>query len=116
MYHTLLIAGRQMADNPNIPPILSCGSTSSIGSGATNSVMTESEKKKFSSVASAKELPVWLIGTFLLLHCEENAYERNLAGNEEEGTRTTSANVDFSNLFKNPSLSTRYAVLFCIAL
>jgi hypothetical protein len=96
-----------MADNPNIPPILSCGSTSSMGSGATSSVMTESEKKKFSSVASAKELPVWLIGTFLLLHCEEHAYERNLAGTAPDNGWAPSSNVDFSNLFKNPAMSTR---------
>jgi hypothetical protein len=32
------------------------------------------------SVASAKELPVWLVSTFLLLHCEEMAIQRNLSG------------------------------------
>ena len=58
MVHTLLVAGRQDDSSPMaIPPILSCGSTSSIGSGATSTLATETEKKKYSSVGSAKEPP-----------------------------------------------------------
>jgi Tubulin binding cofactor C len=74
----------------NIPPILSCGSASSVGSGTTahtpvNNTNSASafDKKKMSTTASAKELPVWLVGTFLLLHCEEFAYQRNLSGQDE---------------------------------
>jgi hypothetical protein len=96
MYNALAAAGRELAYQHDragmmIPPILSCGSTSSLGSGATNSHQTPNdhshrnsiEKKKMSSVASAKELPLWLVGTFLLLHCEELAYLRNLSGQDE---------------------------------
>lgn len=103
MYHTLLMAGRQLADSPIIPPILSCGSTSSIGSGATSTI-ADSDKKKYSSVGAAKELPVWLIGTFLLLHCEESATERNLS---VEGGRVPVVNGDFTKMFQNPALSSR---------
>jgi TBCC domain-containing protein 1 len=136
MYHTLLLAGRSAYETASlnlIPPILSCGSTSSIGSGATNSAHTERsnpasvlgiDKKKFSSAVSAKELPVWLVGTFLLLHCEEFAYQRNLSGEDERrfygGNVTSSAAasgggaaaaMDFTSLFKHPLLSPRYVLL-----
>ena len=78
-----------------IPPILSCGSTGSVGSHGTTSERTPHGHKRGTagaststptpsrlpnSVASAKELPVWLVSTFLLLHCEEFALQRNLAG------------------------------------
>ena len=36
------------------------------------------------SAASAKELPVWLVGMFLLLHCEEEAFWRNVSGEDEQ--------------------------------
>ena len=106
MVHTLLVAGRQDDSSPMaIPPILSCGSTSSIGSGATSTLATETEKKKYSSVGSAKELPVWLIGTFLLLHCEESANERNLSGTEESGgvPGAVASGGDFANMFQQSS-------------
>mmetsp|Transcript_22923 Transcript_22923/g.26129 ORF Transcript_22923/g.26129 Transcript_22923/m.26129 type:complete len:668 (+) Transcript_22923:110-2113(+) len=70
MYHTLYLAGRVESDE-NIPPILSCGSHSSMGS-APQLEQNKLNKQKYSS--TAKELPVWLIGTFLLLHCEESIY------------------------------------------
>ena len=116
-----------------IPPILSCGSTGSMTSGATSShaaVMAE-KQKKFSSAVSAKELPVWLVGTFLLLHCEEFACQRSLSGEDERrfvynnnnnaaasavGTelhQSATANtmgggrMDFNSLFRHQSLSPR---------
>uniref|UniRef100_A0A6U6IXW2 C-CAP/cofactor C-like domain-containing protein n=1 Tax=Odontella aurita TaxID=265563 RepID=A0A6U6IXW2_9STRA len=101
-----------------IPPILSCGSTSSMGSdkqkgvvrppspthghgggpstptasgsssaaaagagGSMSKALSKSGGKGQS--ASAKELPVWLVGTYLLLHCEESAYLRNISGEDE---------------------------------
>lgn len=139
MYHTLYLAGRAYAsdfhDNTflssnNIPPILSCGSTSSMGSGnthhtdrmggSTGGVMMD--KKKYSTGASAKELPVWLVATFLLMHCEEMAYQRNLSGLDDRrfyggGSATTALSdpliiknggkVDFTSLLKYPGLSPR---------
>ena len=125
MYHTLYLAGRAFAadyeenpvhSNSNIPPILSCGSTSSVGSGTTTQTPVTFDKKKLSTVASAKELPVWLVGTFLLLHCEEFAYQRNLSGQDERrffgggdplGKNSLGSQVDFTSLLKNPSLSPR---------
>mmetsp|Transcript_9332 Transcript_9332/g.14388 ORF Transcript_9332/g.14388 Transcript_9332/m.14388 type:complete len:667 (-) Transcript_9332:306-2306(-) len=79
MYHTLYLAGRVESEE-NIPPILSCGSHSSMGS-ATQLEQNKLNKQKYSS--SAKELPVWLIGTFLLLHCEESVYRLNSNASEE---------------------------------
>jgi hypothetical protein len=128
MYHTLYLAGRAHAcdfqDANHIPPILSCGSTSSMGSGTTHQTERPMsfDKKKFASSASAKELPVWLVGTFLLLHCEEMAYLRNLSGQDErrfygnspstsnagEASLLTNSKVDFTSLLKNPTLSPRY--------
>jgi hypothetical protein len=130
MYHTLFLAGRAYTsdfehhDHTHIPPILSCGSTSSMGSGNTH--LTDRpmpfDKKKYSTAASAKELPVWLVSTFLLLHCEEMAYQRNLSGLDDRrfyGTTSVgtasepfSANsggskVDFTSLLKHPGLSPR---------
>jgi TBCC domain-containing protein 1 len=132
MYHTLLIAGRAFAadwTDPSsaIPPILSCGSTSSMGSGTnSHSDRPAIDKKKYSSAASAKELPVWLVGTFLLLHCEEFAYQRNLSGQDERrfysGESSLGSSVvdplaggkmDFTSLFKYPSLSPRYVASCC---
>ncbi len=138
MYHTLFLAARSLAtENEHIPPILSCGSTSSMGSGTNNS-MTDSTGRptttmdniKKKATASAKELPVWLVGTFLLLHCEEFAYQRNLSGEDEHrffggggagGAATNTTNtttspaglnlkgaMNFSNLFPNTSLFPRY--------
>lgn len=69
MYHTLYLAGRI---DDNIPPILSCGSHSSMGSAPQEQ---KNNNKKFST--TAKDLPVWLIGTFLLLHCEVSSYRRD---------------------------------------
>jgi hypothetical protein len=66
MYHTLYLAGRA----EDIPPILSCGSHSSMGSAPQ---LDQQKRQKYST--TAKDLPVWLIGTFLLLHCD--AYRRN---------------------------------------
>ena len=134
MYHTLYVAGRayatDFADPTVIPPILSCGSTSSMGSGNTHHTgPTPFDKKnKHSTSASAKELPVWLIATFLLVHCEDMAYQRNLSGVDDRrffggssgaleagGTsalNSASGKVDFSSLLKHPSLSPRYVCSF----
>ena len=93
-----------------------------MGSGTTHQTdrpMATFDKKKFSTSASAKELPVWLVGTFLLLHCEEMAYLRNLSGQDErrfygnsptgaDALAQTASKVDFTSLLKNPSLSPRY--------
>lgn len=123
MYHTLYLAGRayesDFQEPSYIPPILSCGSTSSLGSGNTH--LTDRpmpfDKKKYSTAASAKELPVWLVGIFLLLHCEEMAYQRNLSGLDDRrfyGDRSeppvlnNGGKVDFTSLLKHPSLSPRY--------
>ena len=124
MYHTLFLAGRAFAsdfhDTTHIPPILSCGSTSSMGSGNTH--LTDRpmpfDKKKYATAASAKELPVWLIATFLLLHCEDMAYQRNLSAMDDRRFYGGAASadpliknggkVDFTSLLKHPSLSPRY--------
>jgi hypothetical protein len=151
MFHTLYLAARAFAaefEGPSqgIPPILSCGSTSSMGSGMTNTNNDAGiggsrggggdygsylHRKRYSVAASAKELPVWLISTFLLLHCEEFAYERNLSGKDDRrffgdggghtggGISSSSAasssaslnvgaRMDFYSLFRNASLSPRY--------
>lgn len=130
MYHTLYLASCAHAsdyqDANHIPPILSCGSTSSMGSGATHQTDRPMafDKKKFATAASAKELPVWLVGMFLLLHCEETAYLRNLSGQDERrlygntGNEPIMANsagkVDFGNLLKHSSLSPRYGNCFVL--
>ena len=138
MYHTLYLAGRAYAtdfhETSAIPPILSCGSTSSMGSGNTHltdgrmggggSQTSGLDRKKYSTSASAKELPVWLVATFLLMHCEEMAYQRNLSGSDDRrfygsgggiggvGAAATSlvssgGKVDFTSLLKYPGLSPR---------
>lgn len=126
MFHTLYLAGRAFdadyQDPQHIPPILSCGSTSSMGSG--NTLTVSENKKKFSTAASAKELPVWLVGTFLLLHCEETAIQRNLSGHDErrfyrdasavDSASYSSGQVDFKSLLQHPALSPRYA--YCTVL
>lgn len=141
MYHTLYLAGRSYAADYNenlataIPPILSCGSTSSMGSGNTPTTQATTttypnmndSKKKFSTAASAKELPVWLVGSFLLLHCEESAYLRNLSGQDERRfyggpgamnhsepvlkNASSTGKVDFTSFLKHPALSPRYEIL-----
>jgi hypothetical protein len=121
MYHTLYLAGRAYAtdfhETSNIPPILSCGSTSSMGSGNTHYTMgggnnaggSNFDKKKFSSStsASAKELPVWLVATFLLMHCEEMAYQRNLSALDDRRMNANMLSDPLLNLLKYPGLSPR---------
>jgi len=126
MYHTLYLVGRAYAadyhdGSHTIPPILSCGSTSSMGSGATTDRAASIDKKKFSSAASAKELPVWLIGTFLLLHAEEYAYQRNLSGEDESrflgsvgGSGVDKNPMDFTSLLKHTGLSPRYEKILVV--
>jgi len=101
MYHTLHVASRSIEIRcPTIPPILSTGSASSNVSGdafGAQHVYTETMKRAEldrggehghgphpsqhkSSAASAKQLPVWLLGIFLLLHTEEGAFARNVSG------------------------------------
>ena len=145
MYHTLQVAGRDWEQQypgvggggGHIPPILSCGSTSSLTSGATNATeraaLEQHNKKKFSSAVSAKELPVWLVGTFLLLHCEEFARQRSLSGEDErryygatsskmaEDAATAvvaggASRIDFTSLFKHQGLSPRYVAEYILAL
>ena len=129
MYHTLFLAGRKYAsdfeDPSAIPPILSCGSTSSLGSGTTHHTNGPFDKKKNVTAASAKELPIWLIASFLLFHCEETAYQRNLSGSDDRRFYGSSSlvaadpflknggMVDFSSLLKNPYLSPRYDENLC---
>ena len=113
----------------SIPPILSCGSTGSMTSGATSShaataLAAEKASKKFSSAVSAKELPIWLVGTFLLLHCEEYACQRSLGGEDErrfayhnhhaaatelqQQTSPAGGRMDFGSMFRHQALSPRY--------
>lgn len=122
MYHTLYLAGRAYAtdfhETSNIPPILSCGSTSSMGSGTTHYTMgggtgttgssvggSGFDKKKYSSTsASAKELPTWLVATFLLMHCEDTALSRNLSSLDD---RRISLSDPLMNILKYPIVSSR---------
>jgi len=116
MYHTLYLAGRALVEEyevNKIPPILSCGSQSSYGSLEASNRSGGGNKdstKKFSTAASAKELPVWLVGTFLLLHCEESAFLRNLSGQDERrfyNNVNTPVLGDFHSLLGKGFLSPR---------
>lgn len=82
MYHALYWKSRTAEDmEKGFPPILTCGSNASLAS--THNSMDRSSIDKRRMSASAKELPVWLVGTFLLLHCEERAKERFLSGEDD---------------------------------
>jgi len=63
-------------------------SSSTSGSPNKRSSVAGGDKKNSqnnkASAASAKELPVWLVGTFLMLHCEEEAFRRNVSGEDEQ--------------------------------
>ena len=127
LYHALFLASSSMDPASSIPPILSCGSASSVGSGTTTDrTIATVDRKKFSAAASAKELPSWLVGTFLLLHCEELVHQRNLSGHDErrffasESKASASKSLelslkagaaDFTSLLQHSALSPRY-VLF----
>ena len=107
------IGSIQRTFSRTIPPILSCGSSASMDSTDLNPKPSQHYKKNDTitqnsnaaaaaaaaspirkldkkhahhkqSAASAKELPVWIIGTFLLLHCEEKAFQKNVSGEEEQ--------------------------------
>lgn len=132
--------GIQRTLSQSIPPILSCGSSASMDSAeerkradASPSSPRKSEHVKTTtkanptsnkaSNAAAKELPVWLLGMFLLLHCEDLAFHRNVSGEDERRfdallVRQGGGNIgtadwknkfglDNMNLFMNPSLSPR---------
>mmetsp|Transcript_27976 Transcript_27976/g.43990 ORF Transcript_27976/g.43990 Transcript_27976/m.43990 type:complete len:764 (-) Transcript_27976:817-3108(-) len=88
-----------MTDFSHIPPILSCGSQSSMGSEKTAGTATlqnpslsqqqqsQQQQQQHRSMKparnSAKELPVWLIAMFLLLHCEDETFMRCTSGEDE---------------------------------
>jgi len=117
MYYMLFVASRHVpvqaqahdskenfptssaSPRPSIPPILSCGSTGSVDSQATNtrngppSPVQSTHKSHHvaaggshnkANTASAKELPVWIVGFFLLLHTEEHAHARNVSGDDQQ--------------------------------
>jgi hypothetical protein len=76
------------------------------------------DKKKYSTTASANELPVWLVCTFLL-NCEEMAYQRNLSGMDDRRfyggssvpTDKNGGKVDFTSLFETPFLASEVRIL-----
>ena len=132
-----------------IPPLLSCGSQSSMGSVRTigtdpggerssnkdgtissstaggqssSTPQTPSHSSRMKPARhSAKELPVWLISMFLLVHCEMEAFLRCTSGEDERrfGDASTSplnidgsdgdgsGALDFSALLHHKSLSPR---------
>jgi len=98
----------------------------------TNNTSNDKSQSKTShnnkSAASAKELPVWLVGMYLLLHCEEGVFRRNVSGEDAQrfdalmakqqgGGASAGAGVgeiwkdgkgvDFGMLLMQPSLSLR---------
>jgi TBCC domain-containing protein 1 len=111
----------------SFPPSLFHSESSSIHSGMSTHATNMSTKKHISTTISAKELPVWLVGTFLLLHCEDFAIARNLSGDDERrffsvdatsssSSRNTSSALgtnalDFTTLFQQSGLSPRYVVV-----
>ena len=134
-------------DFSHIPPILSCGSQSSMGSEKTSATASgnpsggglphsQSQSQQHhqsrggsSSMKparhSAKELPVWLIAMFLLLHCEDENFMRCTSGEDERrfssserdqlvsrlegrGGGTSESNaLDFQSMLLHRSLSPR---------
>lgn len=105
-------------------------SPSSASRKSANSTNTTSQQQQQqqhgnnkASAASAKELPVWLVGMFLLLHCEEQSFQRNISSEDERRFDALMASskqqqgyeqiwkdgkgVDFGALLRNPSLSPR---------
>lgn len=77
------------------------------GTGTTGSSVGGSgfDKKKYSSTsASAKELPTWLVATFLLMHCEDTALSRNLSSLDD---RRISLSDPLMNILKYPIVSSR---------
>lgn len=79
---------KEAKGQPGSPGSYNSG-TDALGNAVKNSPSKKaSDKAKNSqnmkaSAASAKELPVWLVGMFLLLHCEEQAFRRNVSGEDE---------------------------------
>ncbi len=67
--------GRNSKHSPNKK-----NSTSSSNSNNDKSKTSHNNK----SAASAKELPVWLVGMYLLLHCEEGVFRRNVSGEDAQ--------------------------------
>ncbi len=102
------------------------GSNSNSPSRRSNAGDKKNSQNNKASNASAKELPVWLVGMFLLLHCEEEAFRRNVSGEDEQRFDALMAKqnagsgfgeilkdglggkaVDFGMLLMHPSLHSR---------
>jgi hypothetical protein len=122
-----------------IPPLFSCNSQSSMGSvrsaSADPSSVLDGRSRDQHSHAnatpnrggsggmkparhSARELPVWLISMFLLVHCEDEAFLRCTSGDddrrfadhvENSGGSSSSGDptLDYAALLHNRSLSPR---------
>ena len=116
--------------NPNTSPSspLRNNQISSPKRGNNNNSTNNNDKTKNAqnikaSNASAKELPVWLVGMYLLLHCEEGVFRRNVSGEDDQRFDALMAQqgntpgvgeiwkdgkgVDFGTLLNQPSLSLR---------
>ncbi len=53
------------------------------GSNSSGGEKVKNQSNK-ASAGSAKELPVWLVGMYLLLHCEEGVFLRNVSGEDAQ--------------------------------
>jgi TBCC domain-containing protein 1 len=96
----------------------------SASGGNNNEKQKNSSQSNKASAASAKELPVWLVGMYLLLHCEEGVFRRNVSGEDSQrfdalimakqgappgvgGIWKDGKGVDFGMLLMQPNLSLR---------
>jgi len=120
-----------MTDFSHIPPILSCGSQSSMGSEKTaatasggnasssmnnQSSSSQQQQQQRGSMKparnSAKELPVWLIAMFLLLHCEDETFMRCTSGEDERRFSNSESDSLVSRLEGRGGVGTENALDF----
>jgi len=118
-----------MTDFSHIPPILSCGSQSSMGSEKTaatasgnasssmnNQSSSQQQQQNRGSMKparnSAKELPVWLIAMFLLLHCEDETFMRCTSGEDERRFSNSESDSLVSRLEGRGGVGTENALDF----
>lgn len=115
-------SSEERPSSPQHSPLKSSGHTSP-RKGSNNDKRSSQNTKL--SAASAKELPVWIVGMYLLLHCEEGVFRRNVSGEDaqrfdalmakHQGTSPGGVGdiwkdgkgVDFGTLLMQPTLSLR---------
>jgi len=99
------VSGRTTPDSP----ISSCGASSPVSRvKMTPNTHLQPQTSSQLPAGTAKELPIWMIGMFLLLHCEDQVFFRCVSGDHNHSLPTLMTSALTSDFWTmNSALSPR---------